>query len=414
MPKKDRLFIALSICAVCLLSIPALALPDEDCLACHEDKELKAESGKSVFLDNGKFLASVHGQAGISCVDCHADLRKTKDFPHASPLQAVDCNACHEAAAQQFQKSVHFASNQKGTAAVTVRCTDCHGTHEIKGPQDFDSMIFPLNLPGVCERCHLDKVKTAKGFDFIRQYRGSIHFQALEKSGLTMSANCSNCHGAHDIKNVADPLALVSRKNIIKTCGTCHVAIERDYLDGVHGKDYVKGIKDVPVCTDCHNEHDILSPQNLNSKVYVTKVAEVCARCHDNLALSRQYGFLTSRLKTYNETFHGTAAKFGETRVANCASCHGFHDIRPPADPKSSINPVNLPQTCGRCHPGASRRFAEGQIHVVAKDIVPAKYKSSLLVKNIYVIVIGIIISVMIIFIAADFLRRLLRKDHHG
>jgi predicted CXXCH cytochrome family protein len=192
------------------------------------------------------------------------------------------------------------------------------------------------------------------------------------------------------------------------------VGIRHDYLEGVHGKDYVKGIKDVPVCTDCHSEHDILSPQDLRSKVYATKIAELCVRCHDNLALSRQYGFLTSRMKTYSETFHGAASKFGETRVANCASCHGFHDIRPSSDPQSSINPAKLPQTCGKCHPGASRRFAEGQIHVIPGEITAAKYKSSHIIKNVYIVVIAVIISIMVIFIAADLVRRLIRTRKHG
>jgi predicted CXXCH cytochrome family protein len=393
---------------------PGFSQPNDDCLACHADKELKAESGKSVFVDGEKFSGSSHGQAEIACVGCHADLSRVKEFPHASPLQPVDCSKCHETAALEFQKSVHFASNQKPEGRPVVNCKDCHGTHDIRGKADFESTIFPLNLPTVCENCHLGPVKTPRGENFIRGYRESAHFKALEQSGLTMSANCSNCHGAHAIKRVDDPEAMTARKNIIRTCGICHVGIERNYLAGAHGKDYVKGIKDVPVCTDCHSEHNILAPEDLKSTVYATKVAEVCARCHDNVALSRQYGFLTSRLKTYNETFHGTAAKFGETRVANCASCHGFHDIRPASDPASSINPENLPRTCGKCHPGASRRFAEGQVHAMPGTNVVAKYRSSHVVKNVYMIVIGIIIAVMLIFILADFLRRMLRKEIHG
>ena len=35
---------------------------------------------------------------------------------------------------------------------------------------------------------------------------------------------------------------------------------------------------------------------------------------------------------------------------ANCASCHGFHNIFPSSDVRSSVNADNLNQTCGRCH----------------------------------------------------------------
>jgi predicted CXXCH cytochrome family protein len=414
MRARHLFFPAAAILGLLAWAAPAFSQSNDDCLTCHADKELKSDSGKSLFVDGEKFGGSSHALAGIACVDCHVDLSGVKDFPHAASLKAVNCAGCHDTAALEFQKSVHFAANGRGADLPVVSCTSCHGTHDIRGKNDFDSTIFPLNLPGTCEVCHLGRVKTPKGQDFIREYRKSAHFNALEKSGLTMSANCSNCHGAHDIKGVEDPQSLVARKNIIRTCGTCHVGIERGYLEGVHGKDYVKGIKDVPVCTDCHSEHDILAPQDLNSTVYATKVAGVCSRCHDDMALSRTYGFLTSRLKTYNQTFHGTAARYGETRVANCASCHGFHDIRPPSDPASSINPQNLPRTCGKCHPGASRRFAEGQVHAMPGANVTAKYQTSHIVKNVYIIVISIIIGVMLIFIGADFVRRLIKRETHG
>lgn len=387
---------------------------NDECLVCHGEKELEAESGKRVYVDGQALDRSVHGQAGLSCIDCHADLARIQEFPHPSPLKAVECRSCHDEAGREFQASIHALAGRELGEENAVGCSDCHGTHDIRATDDFDSPVFPLNLPATCERCHLTKAITTKGPAFVRQYRESVHFKALEKSGLTMSANCGHCHGAHETRRVTDPLSLVSRKNIIQTCGRCHVGIRRDYLEGVHGKDYVKGIKDVPVCTDCHSEHDIQSPQDLRSRVYATRIAELCVSCHDNVALSRQYGFLTSRMKTYSETFHGTASKFGETRVANCASCHGYHDIRPSSDPNSPIHPANLPRTCGQCHPGASRRFAEGPIHVLPTEATPARYRASHTVKKIYILVITVIISVMVIFVVADLLRRLIKTSTHG
>jgi len=379
------------------------AAVNEDCLACHGDQGLKSEKGQSVFVDKDKFAASVHGQADISCTGCHADLKSVKDFPHAASLKAVDCGGCHAQAAKRLSGSVHDPVLTKN-GPVPVNCKDCHGSHEIKAKDDIDSMVFPLNLPQTCERCHLGKVKTKKGQQFIRQYEQSIHFQGLQMAGLTVSADCSSCHGSHDIKKVEDSASQVSRKNIIRTCGRCHVGVERDYLEGVHGKDYVKGIKDVPVCTDCHNEHEILSHQDLGSRVYATKVAAVCSRCHDDETLARQYGFLTSRLKTYSNSFHGTASRFGEIRVANCASCHGFHDIRTSSDPKSPINSQNLPKTCGKCHPGAGINFAKGKIHVMSEKTTN---RSAYIVKIFYIVMIAGIISVFVIFIAADLFARL-------
>ena len=382
------------------------ASTNEDCLACHEDTELKAEDGRSLFVNSEKFVSSIHGLAGFSCVDCHADLDGFEDFPHAEDLQAVSCNMCHDKAAEEFEKSIHSQANPEKDCCY-VSCKDCHGNHNIKPIDDLNSMVFPLNLPRTCERCHLERVKTERGTEFIKQYEKSIHFEGLEKAGLTTSSNCSNCHGAHDIRKVHDPLSRVAKTNIIQTCSKCHVGIKIDYFEGVHGEDYKKGSMDVPVCTDCHSEHDITSPQSLDSKMYATKVAEVCSRCHDDEALAIQYGFITSRLKTFSKSFHGTASKFGETRVANCASCHGFHGVRPSSDPKSTIHPDNIPSTCGKCHKGAGKHFAEGKIHVVSEKV---SNKWAYFIKIFYIIIIISVISIMIIFITADLIHRLTHK----
>jgi predicted CXXCH cytochrome family protein len=395
------------------LALPAAApVANDDCLACHSDPGLKSSAGRPVAVDPARFKASVHGQAEVACVDCHTDLKNVKNFPHAERLKAVSCAGCHEKETQALTASVHGAATVVKDG-MTVGCKDCHGTHDIRAKDDFDSMTFPINLPQTCLACHGGKVKSERGPAFVELYEKSAHYRALERSGLTLSANCSNCHGAHDIKTVKDAASKVSRRNIIKTCGQCHVGIQRDYLEGVHGKDYVKGIKDVPVCTDCHSEHDIRSPQDLESTVYTTKVAQVCSRCHDDMALSRQYGFLPNRMKTYAQSYHGTASKFGEIRVANCASCHGFHDIRDSRDPKSSIYPANLPKTCGKCHSGASKHFAEGKIHNAPAATADIKDKSSHIVKTVYIVVISAIIGVFLIFIAADLFRRTIRRKRH-
>jgi predicted CXXCH cytochrome family protein len=396
----------LSIVSFVFLSVSSFASSDEECMACHQDPELKNSKGKSCFIDYEKFRSSIHGQAGISCVSCHSDLKGIKDFPHPEKLKAVDCGECHGQAVQDFKQSVHGQA-KAGEGQIVVTCADCHGKHDIRAKDDYLSSVYPLNIPQTCESCHLSRVKTKRGPEFVREYEKSVHFRALKKAGLTMSANCSNCHGSHKIKAVLDSQSLVSRKNIIRTCGKCHVGIERDYLEGVHGKDYEKGIEDVPVCTDCHNEHNISSPQEISSAVYATKVAAVCSRCHEDETLARKYGFLTGRLKTYLNSFHGIASKFGETRVANCASCHGFHDIRPSFDPKSSINPNNLPKTCGKCHPGAGINFARGKIHVTSEK---KHNKWAYFVKIFYVILIASIIFIFLVFIVVDLAHRLSLK----
>jgi predicted CXXCH cytochrome family protein len=383
-----------------------LAAANEDCLACHGDKDLKTAAGKSLFVDVERFAGSIHGQAEIACTECHADLKNVEDFPHAEKLRPVVCAVCHEKEDAQVKTSIHMQPH-RAENPIIVTCADCHGTHDIRRKDDTDSSVFSINIPETCEACHLERVKIKNGKDFIQQYNQSAHYKALQKFGLSFSATCVNCHGSHDVRNAADPRSRVSRKNIIPTCGRCHVGIEKGYFEGVHGKDYIKGSEDVPVCIDCHNEHNIQSPESLDSRVYATKVAAVCSRCHDDERLSRQYGFLTSRLKSYSNSYHGTASTLGETRVANCASCHGFHDVRTSSDPQSPINPGNLSKTCGKCHPGAGANFAKGKIHVVSTK---TESRGAYIAKVFYIIVIAGLISVFLIFMAADLYARMKKR----
>ncbi|HEV8120735.1 MAG TPA: cytochrome b/b6 domain-containing protein, partial [Candidatus Polarisedimenticolia bacterium] len=80
----------------------------------------------------------------------------------------------------------------------------------------------------------------------------------------------------------------------------------------------------------------------------------------------------------------------GDLSVANCASCHGFHDVRRSSDPLSRVNKANLQKTCGQCHPGADARFASGKVHVTTNEAdEPVLYWVSFLYVGLIVVVIG-------------------------
>src|SRR5512140_3137970 len=67
---------------------------NEDCLACHGDKDAKRADNTSIYVDAKAFEASKHGP--MNCVDCHADLATLKEFPHPDKLKKVDCATCHD------------------------------------------------------------------------------------------------------------------------------------------------------------------------------------------------------------------------------------------------------------------------------------------------------------------------------
>ena len=62
----------------------------------------------------------------------------------------------------------------------------------------------------------------------------------------------------------------------------------------------------------------------------------------------------TDQLDQYHTSMHGKRLAAGDTKVAVCTDCHSVHDLRPPSDPRSTVNPVNVAKTCSRCHSDAA------------------------------------------------------------
>jgi hypothetical protein len=62
-------------------------------------------------------------------------------------------------------------------------------------------------------------------------------------------------------------------------------------------------------------------------------------------------GLRVDQVAEYSSSVHGQRLlTLGDKKVATCASCHPAHQIRPPGDTRSSVNAVNVAQTCGACH----------------------------------------------------------------
>lgn len=159
----------------------------------------------------------------------------------------------------------------------------------------------------------------------------------------------------------------ISKPRVASTCAKCHEQIYAVFKQSIHGRAVASGVEGAPTCTDCHGEHRILGPEDPRSPVYVANVSRVtCSRCREDQRLNARFALPTGRVSSYLNSYHGLAAKTGVRTVANCASCHGVHNILPSSDPRSTIAKANLPQTCDRCHPAAGRKFAIGPVHVVA------------------------------------------------
>lgn len=284
------------------------------------------------------------------------------------------CNSCHDQGLK-LKASIH----------QSLGCEGCHEKHE-KYPH-------PANVPKpACVTCHSSQVQ---------DYSMGVHGRAV-KAGNQGAPDCAVCHG--NVHETATTRTDKFHKALPETCGMCHDKVVSEFKASVHGKAVERGVKDAPLCTDCHGEHSILPHREKASPVSAGHVSETCARCHGNVRLTRKFGLPPDRITSFDASFHGLASKSGSQTVANCASCHGVHNILPSSDPKSMINARNLPATCGKCHPGAGTRFSLGQVHVAEGAKEPNLVHWARL---FYLGVIPATIGFMILHHGGDWIRKL-------
>jgi predicted CXXCH cytochrome family protein len=197
-------------------------------------------------------------------------------------------------------------------------------------------------------------------------FKHDIHFQK--------GVGCAGCHGgnAHteDMEQAMDKkngfLGVPKGDEISKTCAACHSSPEKMKSFGsslptnqwaflqtsVHAKLSLNGKEHIVQCITCHHAHGIVPVKNPSSPVYPLNVVKTCTRCHADAALMRSYNpsLPIDQLEKYRTSVHGLRNAKGDAKTAECASCHGSHDIRSAKDVKSKVYASTVPETCAACH----------------------------------------------------------------
>lgn len=420
---------------LCVLNT-SYAIENDECYSCHGDKGIlkmskeelegmvspslitkkveikymKQFGNLSLYIDPKVYHSSVHGS--MACTDCHNDIG---ELPHPKLLKPVECKNCHEDAGKTYENDLHYLSLKKESPDAPL-CQDCHGTHDILPKDNIQSSIHPLNQGKTCGRCHENKEIVKKyGITIphpLIAYEKSVHFKAITQ-GKVEAATCSSCHGYHNLKPSIDPNSPTNKLKEPLTCGTCHGEIYEAYCKSIHGISLSKGNLDAPTCSDCHNEHNIQSKNEPNSLIFPVNISNItCSRCHASEKINDKYGMSLNKVKSYTDSYHGLINKYGDTRTANCASCHGSHNILPSTDPASSTHPNNLVKTCATCHPGVGPNFAKGKVHLNAASssrIKDASFEEKIYfyIKLTYILLIITVIGGMVAHQALDYFAKL-------
>jgi cytochrome b subunit of formate dehydrogenase len=431
----------------------AIPVPDQECLACHGEAGMKSSAGKNISIDAAKHAAGAHSVLG--CQDCHTFI---KEFPHPNKIAKVRCATCHDQEVKEFTGSAHAALGENACAVChgnvhelttaeklmparchechsdeikalaesihgqaanngdpdAPKCTSCHGSiHAVTSASEPISAIALRNLPTTCSKCHSNagflsrhKIPVAHP---VESYEQSAHGRAIA-SGNQNAASCGSCHGSHEIRPGRDPNSKVNHWNVVDTCGQCHREIARQFNESVHGVAVQAGLLDAPVCTYCHGEHLIVNPSSPGSPLSAAHVsADTCGRCHGDTRFAQRYDLPADRVPSYADSYHGLALRAGKLTAANCASCHGVHDILRSSDPRSTVNSVNLAKTCGQCHKGADQaRYSIGPVHVQTAS--GPNHPAVRWIRWTYLVLIPATLGFMLLHNLIDLLSKLIRR----
>jgi hypothetical protein len=297
------------------------------------------------------------------CFDCHSDDTLTKEVRGSeislfvdedvfgkSVHGDLDCTDCHE--------DLAGVEDEHEEELQAVQCSNCHDD----AAEELEAGGHPAEcsdchgkhdiLPGVDSRSAVYDLNVPstccachseqESPDVCTQWEEGMHGVVLIKSGVVFSAVCNDCHGSHEIRGKDDPSSMVARDAINDTCGSCHKGVVETYNTSVHGLGFADDNKDVPVCTSCHTAH---RTERAMDKEFMLTVVQRCSSCHEEMGY------------TFSKNYHGQVTALGSTRVAQCPDCHGAHNILPQDDPGSMVHPDRLVATCGACHPGANTNF---------------------------------------------------------
>jgi len=280
-----------------LLVSPAGAEPpvqetEKYCLSCHGDQNLSVTlpSGEvlSLYISQDNLDHSVHSLKGIECEACHNDI---KGYPHPaleyksarelSRAYYLTCEKCHASNYEKTLDSMHAQAAAAGNLNAPI-CTDCHGAHDVRPPNEPRSLISET-----CGQCHTEILVT---------YRQSVHGAALLNEENPDVPVCTDCHGVH---NIQDPRTAEFRVAEPDLCAGCHsnkelmdkYGLSSDvyslYTRSWHGVDIsVYKAKwptiwhDSAVCSDCHGIHDILPTDDPQSMVNPKNLLTTCRKCH--------------------------------------------------------------------------------------------------------------------------------------
>ncbi len=274
-----------------------------------------------------------------SCLSCHRHTGLGMVDEESGDLRLFFC-------------SERYYANRQGPHA-RLECTDCHPRDEVEEiPHKEVSRVDCTNT------CHLVSPSGAEiSFsheNVAERMARSVHnHEALADLPFPDplldegQADCLYCHDQPRFRDEAGRTCTHRGSEPSTRCDTCHD-------------------EGLPVDVDYFVRH---TQGRMASARDVEEQADICGTCHSNPAL-REHMEKHDSVTSYFHSFHGKAARLGDTATATCVHCHqsdesDVHLVLSKEDEASRTHPDRVVETCRtvECHPNAVPELSSASVH---------------------------------------------------
>jgi len=352
----------------------------------------------SLFIVLMIFPICMNASAGVlsddaqMCLGCHSDKNLTKQLENKEVLSLsingdafansvhnpINCGGCHTDISMENHPQIKKIKNKKEyTANSSKTCSMCHPEDQLKTKPTHRTLMDKAS----CSECH--------GAHYIKKL-------AEWKKGISEAQHCLTCHRydlSMTMKN-GEVISLYMNELVFKnsihgnlSCGSCHIGFSKtehptktfknknEYLSGAskicsmcHTDEQLKKkpvhstLVAQATCIECHGSHTV---KGITAQKATTKDTEYCLSCHKHkISMTMKNG------ESLSVSVDEAALRNSAHKNLQCIECHmAFSKKEHPVRVFKSLHDYSTSSMslCKKCHANASHQY-ESSIHFSLLD----------------------------------------------
>ncbi len=319
-----------------------------------------------------------------SCLSCHRHTGLAKVDEQTGELRLLFC-------------SERYYAERQGPHA-RLECTDCHPREEVEEIPHQD--VSPVDCSSTCHLVSSSGAELSFSHEkVVDRMERSVHAsEALAELPFETpllregQSSCLYCHDQPRFRDETGRTCTHRGHEPSARCESCHD-------------------EGLPVDVDYFVRH---TQGRLASARHVTEQAEVCGTCHSNPEL-RDHMEKHDSVTSYFHSFHGKAARLGDTETATCVHCHqsedgDVHMVLAQDDLASPTHPDRKHQTCRtvECHPNAVPELSSAGVHL---RLEPRSVTVEYVVMAFFLLLTVSVMSIYFLLLILEQLNNVVRRE---